>query len=106
VLYLAYLVIAAVRLASGERPRDDLYWLYALLPLAVSFIAEQLRIASAQTVLDARGLEDAQAVGRLPADEQRGVVHAILRRETGVMAVAAIVIAGLMLRASLGFGGF
>jgi hypothetical protein len=106
VLYLVYLVIAAVRFFSGERPRDDLYWLYTLLPLAVSFIAEQLRIASAQTVLDARGLEDAQAVGRLPADEQRGVVRAILRREMGVMAVAAAVIAGLMLRASLGFGGF
>jgi hypothetical protein len=106
VLYLVYLVIAAVRFFAGERPRDDLYWLYALLPLAVSFIAEQLRIASAQTVLDARGLEDAQAVGRLPADEQRAVVRAILRREMGVMAVAAVVIAGLMLRASLGFGGF
>src|SRR3954451_20851893 len=104
VLYLVYLVVAAVRLFSGERPRDDLYWIYALLPLAVSFIAEQLRIAAAQTVLDARGLDDAQAVGRLPADEQRGVVRAILRREMGVMAVAAVVIAGLMLRASLGFG--
>jgi hypothetical protein len=106
VLYLVYLIIAAVRFFSGERPRDDLYWLYALLPLAVSFIAEQLRIASAQTVLDARGLEDAQAVGRLPADDQRDVVRAILRREMGAMAVAAAVIAGLMLRASLGFGAF
>jgi hypothetical protein len=106
VLYLVYLVIAAVRFFSGERPRDDLYWLYTLLPLAVSFIAEQLRIASAQTVLDARGLEDAQAVGRLPSSDQRAVVRAILRREMGVMAVAAAVIAGLMLRASLGFGGF
>jgi hypothetical protein len=105
-LYLLYLVIAAVRFFSGERPRDDLYWIYALLPLAVSFIAEQLRIASAQTVLDARELDDAKAVGRLPAAEQRAVVRAILRRETGVMAVAAAVVAGLMLRASLGFGGY
>jgi hypothetical protein len=105
-LYLAYLLIAAVRFLSGERPRDDLYWIYALLPLAVSFLAEQLRIASAQSVLDARGLENAQAVGRLPAEGQRDVVIAILRREMGVMAVAAIVIAGLLLRASLGFGGY
>ena len=37
---------------------------------------------------------------------QRGVVVAILRREMGVMAVAAAVVAGLMLRASLGFGGY
>jgi hypothetical protein len=105
-LYLVYLAVAAVRFFAGEKPRDSLYWIYALLPLAVSFIAEQLRISSAQTVLDARDLEDAQAVGRLPADEQRAVVVAILRREIGVMAVAALVIAGLMLRASLGFGGY
>jgi hypothetical protein len=106
VLYLVYLVIGAVRFFSGSKPHDDLYWLYALLPLAVSFFAEQLRIASAQAVLDARDLEDAKAVGRLPADEQRGVVIAILRREMGVMAVAALVIGGLMLRAALGFGGY
>ena len=105
-LYLVYLAVAGVRFFTGEHPRDSLYWIYALLPLAVSFIAEQLRIASAQTVLEARGLEDAQAVGRLPGEEQRGVVVAILRREIGVMAIAALVIAGLMLRASLGFGGF
>jgi len=106
VLYLVYLLIAGVRFFAGERPHDSLYWVYALLPLAVSFIAEQLRIGAAQTVLDARDLEDAQAVGRLPADEQRGVVVAILSREVGVMAIAALVIAGLMLRASLGFGGY
>jgi hypothetical protein len=106
VLYLVYLAIAGVRFFSGEHPRDDLYWIYALLPLAVSFMAEQLRIASAAAVLDSRGLPDAQAVGLLPAAEQRGVVVAILRREMGVMAVAALVVAGLMLRASLGFGGY
>src|SRR5215211_6655476 len=106
VLYLVYLGVAAVGVFSGERPRDDLYWVYALLPLAVSFMAEQLRISSAATVLDSRGLPDAQAVGRLPPGEQRGVVVAILRREMGVMAVAALVVAGLMLRASLGFGGY
>ena len=106
VLYLGYLVIAGVRFFTGQKPDDSLYWVYALLPLAVSFIAEQLRIAAAQTVLDARDLEDARAVGRLPADEQRGVVVAILAREIGVMAIAALVIAGLMLRASLGFGAY
>ena len=64
-----------------------------MLPVAVGFVAEQLRLASAQTVLDARDLEDAQAVGALPEAEQRSVVAAILRRELGVMAAAALVIA-------------
>lgn len=83
---------------AGLEPDDGLFWLYALLPVAVSFVAEQLRLASAQTVLDARDLEDAQAVGRLPADEQSSVVLAIMRRELGVMAAAALVIAFLALR--------
>jgi hypothetical protein len=90
---------AGVLAATGLDPADGLYWLYALLPVAVSFVAEQLRLASAQTVLDVRELEDAQAVGRLPADQQRSIVLQIVRRELGVMAAAALVIAFLALRA-------
>jgi hypothetical protein len=92
-------VVAGIGAARGFRPADGLFWLYALLPIAVGFVAEQLRAASAQTVLDARGLEDAQAVGRLDEAGQRSVVLAILRREVGVMALAAIVVAFLALRA-------
>src|SRR6266545_7213298 len=51
---------AGVLAASGFHP-DGLYWLYALLPVAVSFVAEQLRVTAAQAVLDDRELEDAQA---------------------------------------------
>jgi hypothetical protein len=91
---------AGVLAATGFEPDDGLYWLYALLPVAVGFVAEQLRIASAQTVLDARDLEDAQAVGRLPEDQQRSVVLQIVRRELGVMSAAAWVIAFLALRAA------
>jgi hypothetical protein len=90
---------AGVLAASGLKPDDGLYWLYALLPVAVGFVAEQLRLASAQTVLDARDLEDAQAVGRLPEDEQRSIVLQIVRRELGVMAAAALVTTFLALRA-------
>jgi hypothetical protein len=90
---------AGVLAAAGLQPADDLYWLYALLPVAVGFVAEQLRLVSAQTVLDARDLEDAQAVGRLPPDQQQSVVLQIVRRELGVMAAAALVIAFLALRA-------
>jgi hypothetical protein len=88
---------AGVLALAGFGP-DGLYWLYALLPVAVFFVAEQLRIASAETVLEARGLEDARAVGRLPDDQQRSVVVAILRRELGVLAAAALVVAFLAAR--------
>jgi hypothetical protein len=97
-----YVVLIGVLLATGRRPAHDLFYVYALLPLAVSFVAEQLRVVAAETVLGARGLEDAQAVGRLDEAGQRSVVTAILRREMGVMTVAALVIAGLLVRAATG----
>jgi hypothetical protein len=96
---IAQAVGAGVLAAAGLEPQDDLYWLYALLPVAVGFVAEQLRLASAQIVLDTRDLDDAQAVGRLPEEQQRSVVLQIVRRELGVMAAAALVIAFLALRA-------
>jgi hypothetical protein len=95
-----YVVFVGVLLATGRRPDDDLFYVYALLPLGVSFVAEQLRIAAADTVLAARGLPDAEAVGRLDEAGQRSVVTAILRRELGAMALAALVIAGMLVRAA------
>jgi hypothetical protein len=93
--------LGGVLLLMHRRPDDGLHYLYGLLPLAVSFVAEQLRLAAADTVLEARGLESAQAVGELPSAEQRSVVAAILRRELGVLAAGALVAAGLCVRAAL-----
>ena len=92
-------VLAGVLALLGYEPGDGLFWLYALLPVAVAFVAEQFRVTSAETVLDARGLEDAAAVGRLDEPGQRSVVLAIMRRELGVVALAAGVVAFLALRA-------
>jgi hypothetical protein len=92
--------------AAGNYPRERLFYLYALLPLAVAFIAEQLRAVSAQTVLDQRDLADAAAVGQLPEDEQRALVAQIVRREIGVMAASALVVVFLALRAASTSHGF
>ena len=86
--------------AAGKRSSEDLFYLYALLPLAVAFVAEQLRAISAQTILDRQGLEGAQAVAALPEGEQHALVAAILQRETGVMAISALVVVFLALRAA------
>jgi hypothetical protein len=94
-------VVAGVLALQGLEPADGLFWLYAVLPVAVGFFAEQLRLAAAATVLDQRGLEDAQAVGRLPERQQRSVVLAIVRREMGVATLAAATVAFLALRAGL-----
>jgi hypothetical protein len=92
--------------AAGNFSTDHLFYLYALLPLAVGFVAEQLRVASAQTILDQRDLADSQAVGRLPEDEQLLVVGEIMRREVGVMALSALVVVFLALRAAGTAHGF
>jgi hypothetical protein len=91
--------LGGVLLATGHKPHH-LHVLYGLLPLLVSFIAEALRSASAQMVLDAHGYGSAQEVGHLPQDEQRGVVLAIMHRELGVMTAAAVVVVVLLLRAA------
>jgi len=90
--------IALVAFIDGYQPSTGLFWLYMLLPTAVSIIAEQLRIASADSVLAARDLDDAQAVGLLPEAEQQLIVSTIAHRELAVIAIAAAVIAFLALR--------
>jgi len=92
--------------AAGKRSSEGLFYLYALLPIAISFVAEQLRVASAQMVLDQSGLEDAQAVGRLDQHAQRHLVAQIVRREVGVMAISALVVVFLALRAASTAHGF
>jgi hypothetical protein len=92
--------------AAGNYSSDDLFYLYALLPLGIGLIAEQLRIASAQTILDQRELDGAQAVGALPEQEQRRVVIEIVRREIGVMALSAFAVVFLALRAAGTAHGF
>ncbi len=94
----ALAAVAGVAFLTGFDPSDDLFWLYMLLPIAVAIVAEQLRLAAAQSVLDANDLEDAQAVELLPEAEQLALVRAIMRRETGIAALAALVIVVLALR--------
>lgn len=103
---LAYALLVGVLAAAGRYSSEHLFYLYALLPLAVAFVAEQLRVASAQTILDQRGLESSAAVGALPEAEQHALVSAIVRREIGVMALSALVVVFLALRAASTAHGF
>jgi len=103
-LVLALLV--GVLALAGRTSSENLFYLYALLPLAVAFVAEQLRVVSAQTILDQRGLENAAAVGELPQEEQQDIMIAVVRRELGVMALSALVVCGLALRAASTAHGF
>lgn len=87
-------------LILGGEELPPLHLVYGLTPLAVALFAEQLRAVAAQTELDRRGLDGRDAVAALSEEEQRGLVRAIVRREIGVMAASAVVVALLGVRAS------
>ena len=72
---------AALSLTGHDLPR--LHLVYGLTPIAVAFLAEQLRIMATPTLLDQRGLSGGADVAKLPEPEQRAFVAAILRREIG-----------------------
>lgn len=85
---------------TGHEPDDDLHYLYGLLPLLVSFLAEGARTGAAQRELGETEFES------LDADTQQAVALAIVRREMGIMAVSCGVILFLALRAAGTSGHF
>jgi hypothetical protein len=92
-------ILGAVLLTMGKEPAS-LHVLYGLLPLGTSFVAEQLRLVTADQVLAKRGMESAREMEALPQSEQRDIVNEIVQRETGVMAASALVVFVLALRAA------
>ena len=104
VLLVLQVAVGAVLLVLGHSPAR-LHVLYGALPLGVSFIAEQLRLVSADQVLARRGLESARDMEGMEQTEQHAIVLEIVGRETGVMAASALVVFLLALRAA-GVAGF
>jgi hypothetical protein len=92
--------VTGLVLSLGDHDMPELHLVYGLTPLGVAFVAEQLRIVAAQTELDHRDLEGRDAIVALPEAERRELVRAIVRREVGVMAASALVVAALGVRAS------
>jgi len=93
-------LLGGIQILAGEKT-NDLHYLYGALPIFVGFMAEQLRVSAAQMILDKRGFLTPQAVGKLPEDEQRAIVLAIVRREIGVMTLSALVSLVLCARAAM-----
>ena len=73
---------------------DELHILYGVLPLVVSLLAEVIRLGSASAEL---GELD---VHSMPPERQTRLAMAIVRRDTGIMATACLVIFLLALRAA------
>jgi heme A synthase len=85
---------------TGHQAPDDLHYLYGILPLAVSFVAEGARAGAAQRELGDVDFES------LPGTTQESLALAIVRREMGIMAVSCGVIFFLALRAATTSGHF
>jgi hypothetical protein len=86
--------LGAVLLLSGREAPSGLHYLYGVLPLVVSLLAEGARAGAAERELVGLDFES------LPRERQRDIAFAIVRRETGMMAVSALVIFLLALRAA------
>lgn len=85
---------------TGHKPDESLHYLYGILPLVVSLIAEGARTGAAERELRDLDFE------ALSADAQQDVAMAIVRREMGIMAVSCGVILFLALRAAGTSGAF
>jgi len=85
---------------TGHEPDESLHYLYGILPLVVSLIAEGARIGAAERELREVEFES------LSAEAQQSMALAIVRREMGIMAVSCGVILFLALRAAGTSGAF
>jgi hypothetical protein len=86
--------LGSILLLSGHEADSGIHYLYGLLPLGVSLLAEGARASAAERELVGLDFES------LPKARQQAVAMEIVRRETGIMAVSALVIFLLALRAA------
>jgi len=86
--------LLGLALAFSGHHAAELHYLYGGLPLVISLLAELIRAGSAAQEL---GDLDFRS---LPEERQTQIAAAIVRRETGIMATACLVIFLLALRAA------
>jgi hypothetical protein len=97
VAVVVQVLLGAILLLLG-READGLHYVYGVLPLVVSLLAEGVRAGAAERELTGLDFDS------LPRQRQRAIAMAIVRRETGIMTVSALVVFFLALRAA-GTGG-
>jgi hypothetical protein len=87
-------LLGGLLVVTNHEPEEGLHYLYGILPLVVSFIAEGARADAAQREVGETDYEN------LSPDDQEALALAIVRREMGIMAVSCGVIFFLALRAA------
>jgi heme A synthase len=87
-------LLGGLLVVTNHEPKEGLHYLYGILPLFVSFIAEGARADAARREVGETDYEN------LPQADQEALALAIVRREMGIMAVSCGVIFFLALRAA------
>ena len=101
VIVVVQVAVGLWLLISGNRPEDELHYLYGVSILAVTMVSEGMRIGAAQRELDE--VEDIEA---LDEAEQAALARRVVMREMGVMTIGTLLIVTLALRAGASAGGF
>jgi hypothetical protein len=86
--------LGALLLIAGKEPKEAIHYMYGTAPLLVNLFAEGMRVGAAQREL---GDTDFKS---LDATEQRATALRIVRREMGVMTLAALLIVAFAVRAA------
>jgi heme A synthase len=86
-------LLGGLLVVTNHEAGESLHYLYGILPLVISFIAEGARVGAAQRELGDVDFES------LPGETQEQIALQIVRREMGIMAVSCGVIFFLALRA-------
>lgn len=100
VVTVVQVLIGFALYSTGSRPESEIHYVYGAAPLVVAFASEAMRVGAAQ-----RELADVGDVHALAESEQVSVARRVLLREMGIMAVGALLILTLALRAAFTSGG-
>ena len=87
-------LLGALLLVAGREAVDGIHYMYGTAPLLVNLFAEGMRAGAAQ-----RELPEDVEFETLPAGEQRTIALRIVRREMGIMTLAALLVVAFAVRA-------
>jgi hypothetical protein len=97
---VAQVLLGGLLLATDHQADDGFHYMYGVFALIVSFAAEAMRTGAAQAEIP-EGVEFEE----LDAATQRDIALRIVRRETGIMTLAVLIIAAAAVRAAQTSGG-
>ena len=91
---IVQVVLGALLLVAGYEAKDAIHYMYGSAPLLINMFAEGMRVNAAQREIGDLDFES------LEPDRQRAIALQIVRREMGVMTLAALLVTAFVVRAA------